>query len=377
MTTTMDAMPRLAARQYGWVAVFAATPRVALLCLSALLFGLNSTFTKYALRGFGPFVLLSVELGVAVILAWTVLLARSPPRGPARDLRPRRSWVLLGVLEPGLANAGLNMGLVYTTASAAALLSGLEGCLTVLLAVMLLRRRITFRGLLAVMAAGTGAVLVSAHGSLRADAGNLLVTAGVLAAALYTIEASRQRADTDSVLMTTWQLTSALAVIVPVAAWRCGIGAEAIPTHVSWHEWAGAVAAGGISIGGAFLLFNCAVTRASAAASGMMINLIPLVGLAAATVLLGESVTFMQLVGGLLIVGGVSSYPAADALPASSEAATRHAQPGRHRRPRARPSPLSPVVIRPRRPAPPVAGPPIPKQRSRTHLRRTMDSART
>lgn len=374
----MGAMPRPPPRQPGWIAVFAATPRVALLCISALLFGLSSTFTKYALRGFSPFVLLSVELAVAATLAWTVLLARTPPRGPARDLGPRRAWVLLGILEPGLVNAGLNMGLVYTTASAAALLSGLEGCLTVLLAVMLLRRPITFRGLLAVLAAGTGAVLVSAHGSLRADAGNLLVTAGVLAAALYTIEASRLPADTDSVLMTTWQLTSALVFVVPVTALRCGIGAEAIPTHASGPEWAGAVAAGGISIGAAFLLFNAAVTRASAAASGMMINLIPLVGLAAATVFLGESVTFLQLAGGLLIVGGVSSYPAADALPAAAPAPAGRPPPGRHRRPRAGPSPPPAAVIRPRGPAPPGARPVrIPMQRSRTHLRRTMHSSRT
>ncbi len=63
-----------------------------------MLWGGAVSGTKYALRGFGPGTLLSVELLAATVVLWAALLMRG--------YRPPGSWwlpALLGLLEPALA----------------------------------------------------------------------------------------------------------------------------------------------------------------------------------------------------------------------------------------------------------------------------------
>jgi drug/metabolite transporter (DMT)-like permease len=56
---------------------------------------------------------------------------------------------------------------------------------------------------------------------------------------------------------------------------------------------------------GAFLCYNFALTRIPAARAAVCINGIPLVTACAAWILLGETLTFMQLMGGALVLAAV------------------------------------------------------------------------
>src|SRR5580658_10975008 len=279
--------------------------RVILLVLAAIGWGSAATASKYALRGLGPLTLLAVELAVAVALLWTVIGLRGL-RGGWAHAGPRRIYALLGFFEPGLAYAGLNFGLAYTRAVNGALLDGLESCFVVLLAVLVLRERLSRRAAIAALISAAGVILVStAHATLRAGFGDFLVIAGVAAAAIYVILAGRQPEDTDSLLMTGWQFAFGLAFTLPLLAWRWGIGAEAIPVHVGWSEWLAAGIGGGIGFAGSFLLYNSVVTQISATVSGMALSLIPLFGLATAVLVLGEPLAVLQVAGGVLIVAGL------------------------------------------------------------------------
>src|SRR4051794_36507232 len=97
----------------------AALPSGALV-LAAMLWGLATTGTKFALRGFDPVTLLAVELVAATAVLWVVLLVRG--------YRPPPSWRLvaaLGLLEPAVAYLAQTIGIEHTTASNAAVLMGL------------------------------------------------------------------------------------------------------------------------------------------------------------------------------------------------------------------------------------------------------------
>src|SRR5580658_3040421 len=98
--------------------------RVILLVLAAIGWGSAATASKYALRGL---------------------------RGGWAHAGPRRIYALLGFFEPGLAYAGLNFGLAYTSAVNGALLDGLESCFVVLLAVLVLRERLSRRAAIAAL----------------------------------------------------------------------------------------------------------------------------------------------------------------------------------------------------------------------------------
>src|SRR5690349_19357805 len=106
-----------------------------MLVVAACGWGLSFTASEYALRGFAPMPLLLVQLAAAAAVLWTVLLIRG-------YRRPPRGVLILGVFEPGLAYAALNLGLAGTTAANAALLGGgLETVFVVILAMFFLKER--------------------------------------------------------------------------------------------------------------------------------------------------------------------------------------------------------------------------------------------
>jgi drug/metabolite transporter (DMT)-like permease len=283
--------------------------RVGALVLATMCWGCDSAAAKYALHGFGPLTLLAVQLVIASALLWVVLTVRCHRRGSYALAAPRRVYALLGALEPGLAYGGLNYGLAWTSAVAGSLIGGLEASCTFALAALVLREPLTRRGLLAAAASGTGAVLVGLSTATgRAGLGDALVLAGVLAAAIATLVAAQQRADTDAIHMTVWQFTFGLAFVLPLLALQWASGAEAVPVNVSWREWLAAGIGGTVVLVIPFLLFNAVVTKVPATTSAMALNLYPVFGVIAAVLALAEQLTALDVAGGALIVAGITAF---------------------------------------------------------------------
>src|SRR6202046_1428254 len=134
-------------------------PAVALIAAAAL-WGVAVSGTKYALGGFDPVTLLSIELLAGAGVLWAALLIRG--------YRPPGSWwlpVLLGLLEPALAYLGDTWGLSLTSAVHGALINGLESALVVMLAAMLLRETVTRPALLAIVVALGGLAVLAGVGT--------------------------------------------------------------------------------------------------------------------------------------------------------------------------------------------------------------------
>src|ERR1700735_4334353 len=141
-------------------------PAVALIAAAAL-WGVAVSGTKYALGGFDPVTLLSIELLAGAGVLWAALLIRG--------YRPPGSWwlpVLLGLLEPALAYLGDTFGLSLTSAVHGAVINGLESGLVVVLAAMLLREAVNRPAVLPIVVALAGlAVLAAAGARPRSAAG--------------------------------------------------------------------------------------------------------------------------------------------------------------------------------------------------------------
>jgi O-acetylserine/cysteine efflux transporter len=278
------------------------------LVVAAALWGGAVTGTKYALRGFDPTTLLTVELTAATGALWAVLLVRG--------YRPPQSWrfpVLLGLLEPALAYLGDTSGLSRTTAVDGSILSGLEPALVVVLAALLLGEIVTRPVILALVLALSGlAVLACAGHSHSASIGDLYVAGGILSASLYTIVAKRFDDGSDTLSLTTWQFSAASILSLPIVILRWSTGSGHPLVAVSPRYW---VAAVGVGLGGfamSFLLYNAVITRVDAGWAAVVLNLIPAFGLLGAVVFLGEKPTSSTSIGAILIGTSVVYFTVSD-----------------------------------------------------------------
>jgi O-acetylserine/cysteine efflux transporter len=284
-------------------------PAVALM-VAAGLWGVAVSGTKYALGGFDPVTLLSIELLAGAGVLWAALLVRG--------YRPPGSWwlpALLGVLEPALAYLGDTFGLSRTSAVHGAVINGLESGLVVLLAAVLLRETVTRPAILAiVLALGGLAVLASAGAGADGGtaAGDLLVAGGVLSASLYTIVAKRFDDGSDALSLTAWQFTVAtlVALLVTIARWTAGSGIGTVSAAPRF--WLAAVLVGAGGFGISFLLFNRVIVQVDAGRAAVVLNLIPVFGVVSAVVFLGEGMTSRDVLGAVLIGSSVLYFAIAD-----------------------------------------------------------------
>ena len=287
---------------------------VAGLVLASLLFGGAVTGTKYALRGFDAITLLLVELCCATAVLW-ILLLRRPGSGDHSGLsgglggRIPRSWrlaLLLGLLEPGLAYLAETVGLTRTAASSGSLIAGLESAFVVLLAIVVLRERPRGWTVLATALAFGGLVVLEGGSPLRGSGlGDLLVAAGVLSAAGYTVMIKRFVPEGDALALTAVQFAGATALTFVYAAGRWAAGGGGLPAHVPVRYWLAAALVGIFGYGLSFVLFNGLIGQIEAGAASVVLNLIPVFGVVSAVALLGERLDVRTASGAALIAAAV------------------------------------------------------------------------
>jgi drug/metabolite transporter (DMT)-like permease len=274
---------------------------LALLVLAAACFGVDTTLSAYALDQLRPVDLFVTETVVGALAVWATL-AHTGHRPPAR-LHP---YLVLGLMEPGVAYLFFDFGLRHTTATNAGLLASTDTLLAVTLAVAILRERIRAVVIAALVAGVIGTVLVSTSGGAghATLTGNVLVLAGALIAGSYYVVARRLPTLDDTLTGTGYQLFSAAAVALAVAAVAWPSDGSSLPTASAAHlAVAGMTGIVGVAL--PYYLLNRAIPALPTSATAITQNLIPVFAVVSAVALLGESVTVKTVVGGSLIVSSL------------------------------------------------------------------------
>ncbi len=163
--------------------------------------------------------------------------------------------------------------------------------------------------------------------------GDALVLAASAAAAGYVVLAARVVRAEDPVLVTTIQFSFAALLTIMVTSVLWATGAARVPTGVPVRYWIVAVIIGGLGYAGSFVLYNHALRIVSASTAGVVLNLVPVIGVLSAGVLLGEALTVWQLIGTLLVTAGVFLAPVGSSGPRRPrELVDDHVQHDRRRR---------------------------------------------
>ncbi|WP_436532614.1 DMT family transporter [Actinoplanes sp. HUAS TT8] len=291
------------------------------LLLSAAIYGVSTTVSVVALRTVRPVDLLAVEIsGAAGLLLVTAAAQRQlRRRGALRQM-------LVGCLVPGLAFLLGDLGLARTSASSASLLLAADPLLSVLLAVVVLRERLTGRAAAAVAVGLVGAALVAAQPGDSAGVdtvlGNVLVLLAVAASALYLVATRRFNGDDDGLNASAWQAVGGALSVVPfvVYSWSAGGSRLGAAGFAGWPACLAVLGCGALGS----VLFNRGIGSVPAARAAQLGNLTPVIGTLSAIVFLGDRPSLLQVVGGVAVLGGIGlllrgpAGPDRPALPATA-----------------------------------------------------------
>ncbi|KGJ71957.1 hypothetical protein GY21_18585 [Cryobacterium roopkundense] len=217
-----------------------------------------------------------------------------------------RHWprlLLLAALGVGGYNLLLYTALQYTTPQSASLINAANPAVMVVLAALLLRERIGWRGIAGLLLGLIGVVLIITDGALASvftrtpNAGDVLMVAAIVVWSLYTIVG--RGLPVPPITATAAQGTIVAALLAPVAL----VGGASWPADAA-IGWAVIFIALFPSIG-SYVLWNSALKSIPPGRAGLFLNLITVFTVIIA-VILGAQLTTPQLVGGVIVFAGVA-----------------------------------------------------------------------
>lgn len=319
---------------------------LALVVLSAAGYGSGALFAKPVYAAGVDWLTLSVWRFVfAALASWAWLLLWPGERASLRQLSRRRLGVLLALGVFFVGNTATYYAALETVpASLAALIVYIYPALV---AVMSLRfgRRLEGRRPWAALAMATVGVAFALGGIDPARApgvgGLALAVASPIIYAVWIVLAARlggerpssdaepvdAAEETDPAPAATVMITATLGAYLLLGG---AAGARLDPRTIPVEAWVGLLGVGVFSTAVAIQGFYAGVRRIGAAQASLVSTVEPVYTIALATLLFGEVLTAIQILGGILVIGGVILAQTSRPVPA----ATRQPEP----HPLARPS---------------------------------------
>lgn len=223
----------------------------------------------------------------------------------------RRQWgvaCLLGASGVFAYNAGFFAGLAHVPASRAALIVAASPVLTLCAVQWIGRARWSLAQACGVFLSFCGAVIVVSRGrpaDLLTGAvgmGELFILGAVVAWVVYTLVTRYLVRGLDALSMTFFStLCGCLMLAVPATAELAGSGWP----DLTWQAWLALAYMGLLGTSLSFVWYAQAVAEIGAARATQFTNLVPVFGVLLSVLLLGESLPWAAVLGGLLVLAGV------------------------------------------------------------------------
>ena len=271
---------------------------VVALALAGAIWGTSDVASKIALEVMSPLILTALRFGVAALVLWP--LARRSPM-PATG---KGQFFLLGLF--GVAGAYLlqNTGLERTSAASASMLQAAAPVLVVAGAAVFLREpldRFRVTGTLVALAGVTAITLRNQNEFAAPGGGELYIVGSAACFAAFVLIGRRLFLAYDVIHVLTLALTWALVIVAPFAIF------EAASQGIA--PWSPGTIALVLYLGAGcsaltYFLWGYALRHLEASQAAVFDNIVPVVGVIAATLLLQEQVSSGAVLGGLLVLAG-------------------------------------------------------------------------
>ena len=276
---------------------------------AVVIWGISFIATKFALREIHPLTLLTLRFGIGVLF---LLLVQLRTKRHLLKIFSRRDWGMIFFL--GLVGVSLHTllqayGLLLTTAVNTGWIITFQPVLIVLAARFFLEEPMTPRKVLGILLAFMGIAIVVSKGSfslsmfrLGSTLGDLLVLSSAVTWTAFTVGGRGFLSRFPPLTVITPVMGAGCLAIFPFSL------CEGDWNHLgdfSVTAWGSLLFLGIFCSGLAYLLWYAALKKKDSSTVGMYLYVEPLVTLTGASLLLGEEIRTITLVGGGMTLLGV------------------------------------------------------------------------
>jgi drug/metabolite transporter (DMT)-like permease len=289
------------------------------IALVVVVWAVNFIAAKIGLRYLSPLTMASFRVtlaGLSMVPAYLVC-SRLPAFADAQRTRSqgitlRDLWTFsyLGFFGVVVNQMCFTMGLRCTSVSHAAVIVGMGPIYTLILAVLFRLERATWHKVVGMTIALVGvAVLASENGiSARSPSllGDAITMTGSIGFATYAVLGKRVAGRYDALTMVAFNHFAGAIIILPVALRQAReLGPFSRWRAIPWPAWAAVLFMAVCSSALAYLLYFWLLRYLEASQLSAFTCLLPVLAVILGILLLGESGSLMQIIGGVLALGGV------------------------------------------------------------------------
>lgn len=275
-----------------------------MLFLAVVFWGFSFVATKIALQSFTPLSLIFFRFGAASLFFLLLLLRTGFPPLTLPNLK---NLALLALFQPGLYFTFETIGLQYTSATKTSLIIATIPLVVLILSVIFLKEKLRLQSVAGILISLIGVSLLIFGGESSQDLGgalfgDLLICAAAIAASIYMLMTRYLGQTFTPIQITGMQAIFGAIIFFPPFLYDLkNFRPEAI-TPESIIALAALTVFATIT---AFLCYNYALTKIPADRASIWINAIPVVTASGAWLLLGETLTNIQLLGGATVLFAV------------------------------------------------------------------------
>ena len=256
--------------------------------------------TKIAYQSISPLLLCLVRFAIASIL---MIIIRFFQKDKVHIERKDRKNVILSALAGiSVYYAFENVALRYTSASAASLIEAAYPAITILIGVLIYHERSSRRMLAGIMISVLGVILITDFSDMTSNGmtGNLLLILDGFLWGFYNFLVQGISDKYDTFTLSYYQFLYGTLFFIPMLFLEHPSMVHLTPEVVMAVLYLSA----GCSVL-AFILYNYGLKGISASSASAIMNLMPVFGIILSVLILHETVTLKQIIGGIIIMTGV------------------------------------------------------------------------
>ena len=272
------------------------SPRV-MLALSMFIFGTLAPFVRNIPVSSGELALYRAILA-ALLVAGFLLITRQ--KIPFSAIKKQIPLLLLSGMAMGGNWILLFQAYKYTTVSVATLSYYFSSVIVMVAAPLLFREKLTAKQILCFVMSTLGIVMITGVG-LRGGSDAIGILCGLGAATLYScvVLLNKFIRGVEGIHRTLVQFLAAIVILVPYVAMTTGVTLGSM----DGLGWVCLLIVGLFHTGVTYCMYFSSLKEVSGQQAAILSYVDPLVAVIISVTLLGEPLTLMQLIGGILILG--------------------------------------------------------------------------
>ena len=287
--------------------------------LVILIWALNFIAAKIGLRSLPAMTLASFRVVLAAVVMLPVyhFCSRLPAFAGAFQARQRKwtirdlwTFLYMGLFGVTMNQVCFTVGLRYTSVSHSAVIVGMGPIYTLILAVLLRLEKATWRKATGMMIAFAGIAVMASEKGISAHSpsvlGDAITMIGSIGFAMYVVLGKRLAGRYDALTMTAFSHYGGALIVLPVAIYRAAtFGPAAHWRAIPWAGWAAMLYMAIFSSAVAYVFYFWLLGYLEASQLAAFTYLLPVVATILGILILGESGSLGQVLGGVLALSGV------------------------------------------------------------------------